>query len=301
MTETALLYFKGESEMALKLASLAKLTPYLIDRHVFPDGELKLRLNPVLPPNVALFHTLDHPNEKLIELLLAAKTARQLGVQKLTLIAPYLAYMRQDMSFEPGEAISQRIIGDLIASLFDSLITVDPHLHRISKLDEAVPVKQALALSAANLLANFVAKQRVNPFLIGPDGESAQWVANASLSNNLDYAVASKQRRGDLSVEIALPSIDVKGRAVVLLDDIASSGHTLARAGELLYDAGADTVDVAVTHALFSGDAIDIITRAGVKNIWSTDCILHPTNAVSIVPLLAQALIGDSKTSQVLN
>jgi ribose-phosphate pyrophosphokinase len=295
MTDIALLFFDRERKMALDLAYLAKLSPQLITRHDFPDGEMKLRLHANLPYRAVLLHTLDHPNEKLIELLLAAKTTRQLGVHHLTLVAPYLAYMRQDIAFEAGEAVSQRIVGDLIASLFDAVITVDPHLHRIANLEAVIPIQQTIALSAAPLLGGLAAKKRHNPLLIGPDEESAQWVAQAGLSNGLDYAVARKIRRGDKSVDIILPLINVKDRHVVILDDIGSSGHTLARTAERLYAAGAATVDVAVTHALFNGDAIEIITQAGIQEIWSTDCIVHPSNMVSVLPDIAEALVSLSR------
>src|SRR5690606_12123678 len=109
--------------------------------HRFPDGELRLRLPATLPAAVVLFRGLHQPNEKLVELLLTARTARGAGARHLTLVAPYLAYMRQDMAFAPGEAVSQRIVGDFLAQLFDAVITVDPHLHRVARLDEAVPVR----------------------------------------------------------------------------------------------------------------------------------------------------------------
>lgn len=288
--KTSLLYFQCEETAALKLAHLASLTPQLIIRHDFPDGEFKLQLPVNISNRAVLFHTLDHPNEKLIELLFAAGGARQQGVRHLTLIAPYLAYMRQDIAFITGEVISQRVIGELLASIFDAVITVDPHLHRISKLEEAIPVDPALVVSAAPLLGEFVAKQRSNPFLMGPDAESAQWISQAALKANLDFSVAKKIRHGDLDVEITFPKIHVEGRSVVLLDDIASSGHTLARAAEILFTAGASTVDVAVTHALFSDDAIELIKRSGVENIWSTDTVAHSSNAVSVLPELAKAL-----------
>ena len=290
MAVASLLYFKDESSTAMKLAELAGLAPCLIERHDFPDGEFKLKLPPTLSGRAVLFRSLNHPNEKLVELLFAAKTARQLGVQHLTLVVPYLAYMRQDIAFVPGEVVSQRIVGDLLASLFDAVITLDPHLHRVASLQEAVPVKDAINISAAPTLGNLVVQKRVNPFLIGPDEESAQWVAQAAASHRLDYAVATKTRIGDRSVDIALPPIDVKGRAVVLLDDIASSGHTLARAAELLLLAGAASVDVAVTHALFDSQAEALIKKAGVEQIWSTDCIAHSSNAVSVMPAITQVL-----------
>ena len=294
MGNSALLYFKAEEQFAQDLAKLIGSTAYLIMRHDFPDGEFKLQLPPALPLRAVIFHTLDHPNEKLIELLFAARAARQLGVMHLTLIAPYLAYMRQDIAFVPGEVVSQKIIGDLLASLFDAVITVDPHLHRVSKLEEAIPVRRAITLSAAPLLGELAISRRANPFLIGPDGESEQWLAQAALKHHLDYAVAHKLRHGDRQVEITLPSVNFFGRSVVLLDDIASSGNTLAAATRLLLTAGAKTVDVAVTHALFDSNALDLIKAAGVSEIWSTDCISHASNAVSVLPLIAEAFLGTS-------
>ena len=285
-----LLYFDDEVDAALRLADAAGMKPAAIDRHRFPDGELKLRLPPALPGRVVLLRTLAQPNEKLVELLLAARTARALGARHLTLVAPYLAYMRQDIAFLSGEAVSQRIIGQFLASLFDAIITVDPHLHRIAALQEAVPVRQAVVLSGAPLLGELIAQRRSHALLIGPDGESAQWVAQAAVRHGLDHAVCQKLRHGDTAVDILLPPVNVQGRAVVLLDDVLSSGHTVARAAQLLRAAGAASVDVAVTHALFAGDALQVIRDAGVAEVWSTDCIAHPSNAVSVAPAIAGAL-----------
>ena len=122
-----LLYFDDEQGAALGLAQAAGLVPAPVQRHRFPDGEIRLRLPDALPERVVLLRTLDHPNEKLVDLLLAARTARLLGARHLTLVAPYLAYMRQDIAFVPGEAISQRIVGRFLAELFDAVVTVDPH------------------------------------------------------------------------------------------------------------------------------------------------------------------------------
>ncbi len=293
MTAPALLlYFEDEHESALRLAGAAGLRLALIERHRFPDGEFKLRLPASLPESVLLLRTLDHPNEKLLELLLAARTARELGARHLTLVAPYLAYMRQDVAFLPGEAVSQRIIGRFLADLFDAVITVDPHLHRVATLQEAIPVPHAIALTGAALLADLIAGRRQQPLLVGPDAESAQWVAQAATRHDFDHAVCRKVRHGDRAVEIELPPVNVAGRAVVLLDDIASTGQTLARAARLLLAAGAASVDVAVTHALFAGDALQVILDAGVGEVWSTDCISHSSNVVSVAPLIAAALSG---------
>jgi ribose-phosphate pyrophosphokinase len=289
---TLLLHFDDEHESALKLARAAGLELAKIERHHFPDGELRLLLPVSLPESVVILRTLDHPNEKLLELLLAARTARELGARHLTLVAPYLAYMRQDVAFQPGEAVSQRIVGRFLADLFDAVITVDPHLHRVATLQEAVPVPRAIALTGAALLADLIAERRQRPLLVGPDEESAQWIAQAAARHGFDHAVCRKVRHGDRAVEIELPPIDVAGRAVVLLDDVASTGQTLARAARLLLAASAASVDVAVTHALFAGDALPVILDAGVGEVWSTDCIRHPSNVVSVAPLIAAALSG---------
>ncbi len=287
-----LLCFDDELAPAQRIAQAAGLELAVIERHRFPDGELKLRLPSALKGPVALLRSLDHPNEKLVELLLVAQTARSLGATQLTLIAPYLAYMRQDMAFRPGEAVSQTIVGRFLASLFDAVITVDPHLHRVATLEQAVPVPQAIVVSGAPLLSDLIARHHRSPFLMGPDSESAQWVAQAAQRHGFDHAVCHKVRNGDKQVAIALPDAPLRGRAVVLIDDVASTGRTVAEATRLALQAGATSVDVAVTHALFAEDALDVILQAGVRHVWSTDCIAHSSNAAAIAPALAQALLA---------
>ena len=289
----ALLYFEDETPAALRLADAAGLVPHRVERHRFPDGETQLTLPTRLPPRVVLLRSLHQPNDKLTELLLAAPTARQLGAKHLSLVAPYLAYMRQDMAFAPGQAVSQRIVGAWLATLFDAVITVDPHLHRVATLAEAVPARQAITLSAAPLLGDWIAQHRPGAFLLGPDSESAQWVTQAATAHGLKHAVCSKVRHGDHAVSIALPACDLRGQAVVLLDDVASSGHTLATAAALALAAGAASVDVAVTHALLAGDALQRIHQAGVGEFWSTDSVAHPSNVVGLAGLLARAIKED--------
>lgn len=295
----SLLCFDDESAIAQRAADATGLALAVIERHRFPDGELRLRLPDPLPPRVVVWRGLHQPNEKLVELLLAARTARQLGAQHLTLVTPYLAYMRQDMAFNPGEAVSQRIVGAFLASLFDAVITVDPHLHRVATLEEAIPVDQATVLSGAPLLADHIAAQHSDVLLIGPDEESQQWVAQAAQRHGWASGVCRKTRHGDREVDIELPALALAGRAVVLMDDVASSGHTAAQAARALLQAGAASVDVAVTHALFAQGAVALLRQAGVGQVWSTDTIPHASNAVSIVPAVADALRAWPGASQV--
>ncbi|MDI5922184.1 ribose-phosphate diphosphokinase [Halomonas sp. LR5S13] len=290
----ALLHFQDEMAPARRLAQAAGLPAHAVECHRFPDEELKLRLPfaeaGAFPETLVLYRSLDRPNDKLVELLLLARHARQHGVTRLVLVAPYLAYMRQDIAFHPGEIVSQTIVGGFLAELFDAVITVDPHLHRIERLDQAIPLEHAVALSGAPRLAELVAEKRHDPLLLGPDEEALQWVRQAAEVSGFDVGTCRKTRNGDRNVRVELPDIEVAGRQVVLMDDVASSGHTLARAAEALIDAGAVSVDVAITHALFAGDALAVIQAAGVGEVWSTDCIAHQSNATAMAPVLAEAL-----------
>ncbi len=288
---TVILCFEDELDAANRLGKALDTQVHLIKRHRFPDGELKLTLPTPITEKVLVYRSLVHPNEKLVELLLVAKASRQLGAKDLTLISPYLAYMRQDIAFNEGEVVSQKIVGAFLASLFNSVVTIDPHLHRISKLEEAIAVERPIALSGAPLLGDFIANKIPNAYLIGPDEESKQWVEQAAIAHSLDFAICKKIRHGDKDVDIKLPVTVFRDRNVVLLDDVASSGQTLAKAAKLILDEGAKSVDVAVTHALFAGDAIAAIKLAGVRNIWSTDCIAHESNVIDIAPILAEAIL----------
>ena len=262
----------------------------LIELHRFPDGESKLTLPAQLPDEVGICRSLDHPNDKLIELLLAAKTARQQGVKRLTLIAPYLCYMRQDIAFHPGEAVSQQIIGPFLAELFDRVVTVDPHLHRIDKLSQALPSIEAVSLQSAALMGEFLAANTTRPLLVGPDGESEQWVRAIAEPAGLDYAIATKQRLGDWEVEIKLPAHNYHQHEVILVDDMISTGRTLINVTHQLKAQGAEVIHCLVTHALFTDAVTQALHHAGITHIWSCDSIAHPSNAIALAPLLASVL-----------
>ena len=287
-----LLAFDDERHLAEPLAAGLGVPLHWIERHQFPDGESRLRLPATLPARVALLRGLQRPNHKLAELMIVAPAARELGATHLTLVCPYLAYMRQDMAFQPGEAISQRHIGRALAAWFDHVITVDPHLHRVATMDEVLPGRRGVALSAAALLGAWAARHANRPILLGPDEEAAPWVRRAAQAQGLEHGTCIKQRSGDREVRVALPDLPFEGREVVLIDDVASTGRTLAVTAGALLLRGATAVDVAVTHALFVDDAVAQLTAAGVRHVWSSDSVPHASNVVSLVPLLAAALRG---------
>jgi len=272
---------------AQRLAEAMGLAYTEVAIHTFPDGETGICLPERMPSHVVFCRSLDRPNEKLVELLLAAAGAREQGVEKLTLVAPYLCYMRQDKAFQPGEVISQRIIGKLLADYFDELLTVDAHLHRVHQLSEAVPAKEAINLNATEPMARFLAGNLEAPVLVGPDEESEQWVAAIAAQGQLTYSVARKQRFGDQQVKVTLPPDHYEGRNIVLVDDVVSTGCTLEAAAGKLGFYNPRSISVLVTHALFTEGALDRLHASGVSNIWSCDTFVHDANAVFLAEVLA--------------
>ena len=286
----AIYSFPHNRQQAKQLADTLDMACHEINVHRFPDKESLVTLPAKEHEHVIFFLSLDYPNNKLIELLFACKTARQQGIKRISLVAPYLCYMRQDKSFHVEEAVSQRIIGQWLGELVDDLITVDPHLHRTASLDEVIPDTNNIVLSATNLLGEFIASLKRNVHLLGPDDESLQWVKQVAQICDASYSVASKIRHSDTHVEIALPEFDYRDQYVILIDDVISTGNTVAQAAIKLYAAGASQVDVLITHALFTREAMNTLEQANIKNTWSSDSISHQSNHIPLTALLAESI-----------
>ena len=286
-TTRIVLGFPDYKNQAEQFAEALNLPCQGVDIHHFPDGESKIQLPEQLPDQVVLFYSLDRPNEKLIELILAASGARTMGAKQIALVAPYLCYMRQDKAFHKGEVISQQVIGRLLASYFDQVLTVDAHLHRVHNLSEAIPVAAAINITATDAMAQYINQHIDHPYLLGPDGESEQWVSDIAVHYQMDYGVATKERYGDRNVKVNVPSGPYQGRNMVLVDDVASTGKTLLEAAKALAEYQPASISVLVTHALFVDDAMEQLRQAGVTNIWSCDSINHSTNVVKLAPSLA--------------
>lgn len=261
-----------------------------IDIHAFPDGESRVRiaeLDSIRGQRAAIFRPLHQPNGKIVELILAASI---LGpAADITLIAPYLPYMRQDKAFSPGEAVSQAAVGRLLAAYFNRFVAFDPHLHRTHDLGAVFGGKPARALSAADVIATYIRHTLPRgALLIGPDEESLPLVGKVAVLAGCEWSVARKQRFGDRQVEIALPdSVLFGNRAVVIIDDVISSGHTIAVLAAALTGAGAASVTVCATHALYDAAAAEMMAAAGVARIASSGSIPHPSNQFSIIDTLA--------------
>jgi ribose-phosphate pyrophosphokinase len=282
----------GNETLAGNLARAGGWDLGRLEIRAFPDGESYVRLAAdVAGRTVYLVCTLADPDPQFLRLLFAADAARSQGARAIVLIAPYLAYMRQDRSFKAGEAISSRTFARLLSAGFDRLVTVDPHLHRYSALSALYDIP-ADTLHAAPLLADWIAARVDEPLLIGPDQESEQWVSAIAARIGAPHAVLSKVRRGDRSVEIKLPDLSRwQARRPVLVDDIVSSGHTLVEAARLLSAQGLPLPTCVVVHGLFAADAYARLA-AVTDRIVSSDAVPHQSSAISLVPLLASAIAG---------
>jgi len=289
MLAQLILSFPDSSPQAEKLAQELSISHIPIKLHIFPDEESLITLPTELAEHVIVFRSLNQPNNKLPELLLVSNALRQHGVKRISLIAPYLCYMRQDKENKPGEIISQKIIGKFLASLFNDVLTVDTHLHRIAELKEAIPATHAVNLLATNPIVEFL-KQRVdNMMILGPDSESEQWVSEISNALGCEFAIANKVRKGDKSVEITFPEKDFENKNIIIVDDMASTGRTMGIAAEILKSKGAQSISALVTHALFMGDAKGFLIEKGITNIWSSDTISDETNSFETHQIIAEA------------
>lgn len=256
--------------------------------HPFPDGETLVRVSHRAGAEAILVQSFDGPDRKLMPALLAADALRRAGARRVTLIAPYLAYMRQDSVFRPGEPISQRVFGECLGRAFDRVLTVEAHLHRARRLGDVMPGR-ARSLSAAPAIARWLARRGGGAIAAGPDEESEPWIRAVARAAGVRWVVGAKRRLGDRSVRVRFPELP-RGTRAVVIDDIASSGATIAAAVRALRERGVRTVDAAVVHAIFAPGALDLIRRAGARTVVSCDTVEHPTNTIQCAPLVGAAL-----------
>jgi ribose-phosphate pyrophosphokinase len=290
MSKSIVFALPGNEAMARCLTSLLAADIGEIESRRFPDGEIYLRFI-TMPQNrsIVLVCTLAHPDDKLLSLLFAASTARELGAPKVGLVAPYLAYMRQDRRFNSGEAVTSRQVAALLSRTFDWLVTVDPHLHRYHALGDiySIPTR---TIHAAPLLSKWVLANVSKPILIGPDAESEQWVAAVAKNAGAPFTVLEKTRHGDRDLDVKLRHADrLPERTPVLIDDIVSSGHTMLEAvRQIRRYTKAPPICLAV-HGIFADASDAALLREGAR-IVTSNTISHPSNEIDVCGSIATAV-----------
>lgn len=282
----------GNETLARSLADRLTGDVGEIEIRSFPDGETYLRvLADVAQRDVTLVCTLAKPNDKMLPLIFAAATARELGAASVGLVAPYLGYMRQDRRFKPGEAVTSRQVARVLSDAFDWLVTVDPHLHRYGSLSEIYRIPTAVAHTAP-LISEWIRSHVSNPLIIGPDSESEQWVSAVAADAGAPFAVLEKIRNGDRDVSISIKNLAaLDGRTPVLVDDIISSGRTMLEAIRHLRECrSAPPICIAV-HGIFADNSDLLLARAGARVITSNS-VPHTTNGIDV----ASILVGQMNT-----
>ena len=285
----------SSSRDAAGLAARLGVPFHEIAIHAFPDGEIRVTAGPASATTI-IYASLDRPNDKLIALLFAAEALRRGAAKRLVLVAPYLCYMRQDTAFHEGEAISQKVIGPLLARCIDRVVTVDAHLHRTPDITAVFPGIQSDNLSAMPAISDALRKTGLDPstVVVGPDAESLPWVSDLAGRLGLSHAVATKTRRGDRSVAIEFhDTARIAGRPALIVDDIVSSGGTIIACAKALTAAGVTAIDAVVTHALFPEAVCTQMTSSGIRSIRSTHSVPHVTNAIMLDELFTDALKGE--------
>jgi ribose-phosphate pyrophosphokinase len=280
----------GNEVMAKALAVCLDAELGVLDWRRFPDSEAYVRIaSEVRGKRVHILCTLAKPDPQMLTLMFAAAAARECGAKSVHLIAPYLAYMRQDKSFRPGESVSATHFARLLSQAFDSLVTVDPHLHRIANLAEIFSIPTRVCASAP-LLGKWIAQNVDAPLIIGPDQESEQWAAEIARGAGAPHVVASKQRIADEQVRVKLPDLTAwSGRRPVLTDDIVSSGRTMIEATRVLAARGMARPYCLAVHALFAAGAFEKLTQLS-ERVVTADTVTHSSNAISIVDTLARSI-----------
>lgn len=252
----------------------------------FPDDEFYVRvLDDIAGEDVLIVQTA-YPDPKIVELLLMQDAVHDAGAKKITVVLPYFGYSRQDKKFEEGEAISSRAVAQHISMHADVVITVDPHKEHILKFF-SVP---AYSCSAVSTIAQYLKEKNID-FILAPDKGAKDRAKEAATLINCEYDYLEKTRIDGTTVKIAPKKLDVRGKHVAIIDDIISTGGTMANSIKELKKQGAKTVSVACTHGLFVGGAKEKLLSSDCDEIISTDTIETEFSKVSAADCIAELLL----------
>jgi ribose-phosphate pyrophosphokinase len=282
-----LIALPGGEAHARELASRLEASVLVPEIRQFPDGELYVRIDGECTGDVAIVGNLSA--DSFMHVAFLAGTARELGASRVGLVAPYLAYMRQDSRFKPGEGVTARYFARLVSSTVDWLVTVDPHLHRLDSLAGVYTIPTTIA-RAAPAIARWITTEVERPVLIGPDAESVQWVSAVAERCGAPFVILEKTRRGDRDVSITAPDGAWNGHTPVVIDDIVSTGRTMIEATRQLRAAGAAPPMCVAIHAVFADALADALLDAGARGIVTCDTIPHTTNRICVAESLADAV-----------
>ena len=253
--------FKDTRELAMSVAKGIGAKYETINLQEFPDGELKMDLNTnpkgkevVLISSMAL-----EPNKKIIQTILAGGILKDYGAKKIILVATYFPYLRQDVHFYKYDSFSSRYIAKMF-SLFDKVVTIDPHLHRIKDMKKWG--KNFTHITANELVAKYMKnKFKKNFTVLGPDGESSQWNRPIAKVLGKEVIVLKKHRYNSKKIKVHQEGNKRVEENVILVDDIISTGKTLVGAIQLAKKEGGKNFFCIAIHGPLTKEAAELISK----------------------------------------
>ena len=275
----------ASGKVANDLSSSLKLSLAKIESNRFPDDELYVRILDDISDKHVLIVQSTYPDPNIIELFLLQEAAKEAGVKEVTVVIPYFGYARQDTKFKDGEPISAKAIAHLISLNADRIITVDPHKEHILDFFD-VP---AFSCSAVSAIAKYLGKKNID-LVLAPDKGALNRSKNTSKIMNCDFDYLEKTRIDGKTIQIKTKNLEVRNKNVAIIDDIVSTGGTMAKSIKELRKQGAKKVYVACTHGLFAGEAVKKLTSAGCDEIISTDTIESRFSKVKVSPCISYLL-----------
>jgi len=249
----------------------------------FPDDECYVRIDDDLDGEDVFLVQTTWPDKNIIELFLLQDAIKEFDVSSLTTVVPYFGYARQDKQFKSGEPISARALAKLIQLNTDEFMTVDVHAPSVIDWFEDVSAKNVPGYPA---VGRFLKGKGIQLVLSPDEGraDNAKRVADV-VGCDADFLV--KERLDGETIHITPKSLEVKGKKVAIVDDIISTGSTIAKAAESLKEQGASRILAVCTHGVFAGEALTKL-RAVCDEICSTDTIENPTTCISVASEIAR-------------
>ena len=265
-----------------------------LDTDKFPDGETRIRFQTkVSGKEVFIVQTMHpKPNDALVELLFALQTARELGAKKVCAVVPYFAYARQDFRFNGGECVSNRIVARMIEEAgADAFVTVTTHLHRISSLHDIFLRIKSQNVLLGKEIADYALSKKLKPALVvGPDWESGPLVRDVALRLDAGFYVFRKKRLSQTRVKsFQTPGLDCKGKNVLLIDDIASTGNTLVSVAKILEKHGVKRVDCVVVHLLGEEGGMKVL-KNGIASLACSNTLANKFSKIDCSKQIANAI-----------
>lgn len=295
------LLFSGSSNTPLAhlVAKLLHTKLGDIDLSRFADGEIRPWIQEdVRDKTVFVIESLSYPmDEYVMELALIGDAIRRSAPKTMVAVIPYMGYARQDRQHRLGEPVSARVIAKFIeVSKFKEVITVDLHNDAIVGFFQ-IPVSH---ISALDVLTQEVKKMSLpRPVVVSPDVGGVKRARNLAYALDVPMVVMEKKRfldRHDTSESFQIIG-EVRGMDAIIIDDIISTGGTIAHSATSLKDAGTRSVTVLASHAVFAGDASQKLSDAPIDTLAVTDTIQLPKDKlfsklriVSAAPLIADAI-----------